>query len=143
MKPSSLSTWATRTLSLVAGMSTAGRSMRLALRMRVSMSARESVIMVGSSSPAGLRDAWDQAVAGHAAETDAADAELAVDRPRPAAQPAAQPDADLLARQELVLLRVALVRLQLLHALDELDVLCFGRHVGVPCVSLFAELHAE
>src|SRR2546421_8165790 len=111
MKPSSLSTWATRALSLVAGMSTAGRSMRLALRMRVSMSARESVIMVGSPSPAGLGHARDQSVAGHVAETDAADAELAVDGPRPAAQAAAQADADPLARQQLVLLRVALVRL--------------------------------
>src|SRR5262249_24988146 len=98
MKPSSLSTWATRALSFEAGMSTAGRSMRLALRMRVSMSARESVIMVVWPSPARLRDARDQPVTGHAAETDAADAELAVDGAGPAAQAAAQPDADLLAR---------------------------------------------
>src|SRR5205085_8441603 len=100
MKPSSLSTWAMRCLSLVLGMSTAGRSMRLALRMRVSMSAIGSVIMAGILSPARFLDARDQAVAGHVAEADAADAELAVHRARPAAQPAAQADADLVARPQ-------------------------------------------
>src|SRR6476646_10107636 len=94
MKPSSLSTWATRALSLVAGMSTAGRSMRLALRIRVSMSARESVIMVGSPSPAGLGHARYQTVAGHVAETDAANAELAVDGAGPATDAAAVADTD-------------------------------------------------
>src|SRR5919108_2326932 len=109
MNPSSLSTWATPILRRVAGMSTAGRSMRLALRMRVSMSARLSVIMVGAPSPAGLLDAGDQAVAGHVAEADAADAELAVDGAGPAAQLAAQPDADHLARRhQLGLDRLAL-----------------------------------
>src|SRR4051812_32372013 len=107
-------------LSLVADISTAGRSMLLALRMRVSMSAMGSVIMgkflrvsgprypaaaprrpeprALSMSPAGLADAGDEAVAGHVAEADPADAELAVHGPRPAAQLAAHLDADLLAR---------------------------------------------
>src|SRR5262249_8575282 len=113
MKPSSLSTWATPILRRVAGMSTAGRSMRLALRMRVSMSARGSVIMVVVSSPARLDYARDEPVAGHVAEADPADAELAVDRPRPAAQPAAQADADLVPRPQLRLVRLAFARLQL------------------------------
>src|SRR5919197_1288280 len=87
MKPSSLSTWATLAFRRVAGMSTAGRSIRQALRIRVSMSANGSVIMVHAPSPAGLFDARDQSVAGHVAETDAADAELAIHRPGPATQP--------------------------------------------------------
>src|SRR5262245_22678330 len=105
MNPSSLSTWARRALRLVAGMSTAGRSMRLALRSRVSMSAIESVIMARLS-PARFLHTRDEAVAGHVPKTDPADAELAVHRPRPAAQPAAQADADLVARPQLVLGRV-------------------------------------
>src|SRR5262249_51113202 len=97
MKPSSLSTWATAALSLVAGISTTWRSMREALRMRVSMSASGSVIM-GTSSPARFLDAGHQPVEGQAAETDPADAELTVHRPRPTAQFATQSDADALAR---------------------------------------------
>src|SRR5436190_2158011 len=125
MKPSSLSTWARLIFRRVAGMSTNCRSMRLALRMRVSMSARGSVIMVGCPSPAGLHDAGDQSIAGHVAEADAADAELPVHGPRPAAQPATQPDADDLTRQHhlgLVLL-AALVRggLDLAHVPVEGD----------------------
>src|SRR5262245_53221496 len=98
MKPSSLSTLATAAFIFVEGMSTVGRSMRLALRMRVSRSAIGSVIMVCAPSPAGLGDARDQPVARQAPEADPADAELAVDRPRPAAQLAAVADADDLAR---------------------------------------------
>src|SRR5215468_9296679 len=97
MKPSSLSTCATLIFSRVAGISTTWRSMRLALRMRVSMSASGSVIMA-CSSPARFLDARDHAVTGQAAEANAADAELAIDRPRPAAHLAAQPNADDLAR---------------------------------------------
>src|SRR5262249_30469961 len=100
-------------LRLVAGMSTAGRSMRLAFRRRVNMSAMGSVIMAVLSSPARLFDAGDEPVARHVPETDAANGELAVDRPRPAAQAAAQPNANLVARPELGLGRVALVALQL------------------------------
>src|SRR5437763_7022560 len=99
MNPSSFSTWATLIFSRVAGMSTNGISMRLALRMRVSMSASVSVIMVVSSSPARLLDTRNQPAARHVAEADAADAELAVHGPRPATQPAPQPDLDALARR--------------------------------------------
>src|SRR5437764_15109733 len=56
MNPSSRSTLASATFSLVAGISTNGRSMVLALRMRVSMSAIGSVIMAVSS-PRGYQDA--------------------------------------------------------------------------------------
>src|SRR5262249_37185667 len=129
MKPSSLRTWATLILRRDAGMSTAGRSMRLALRMRVSMSANESVIMVVAASPAGLLDARDQPLAGHVGETDPADAELAVHGAGAAAQLAAQPHADLVARpHRLDLLRIALALLQPLQLLVELDVFRFGRH---------------
>src|SRR5205085_1429336 len=112
------------------GISTAGRSMRLALRMRVSMSAIGSVIMawVPFRSPARLAHAGDQAAAGHVPETDAADAELAVDGPRPPAQLAAQADADLLARRHLDLLRVAPVGLQLRHLLAKRGHLCGSGH---------------
>src|SRR3954451_3226302 len=145
MKPSSLSTWATAILSRLAGMSTTGLSIRLALRIRVSMSANESVIMVGGPSPAGLLDARDQPVAGHVAEADPADAELAVDGARPAAQLAPQPDADLLARQHLDLVRRALAGLELGQLLLELHDLRFGCHVGSwpRRVSRLAEGHAE
>src|SRR3954462_5044772 len=130
MNPSSLSTWARATLSLVAGMSTAGRSIRLALRIRVSMSAIGSVIMVrGPPLPAGLLDARDQPVAGQVAEADAADAELAVDGPGPAAEPAAAADADQLPRLELLgLVRLLLARLQGGHLALEPDHFGFGRH---------------
>src|SRR5690348_12111016 len=114
MKPSSFSTWAICCLTEVAGISTAGSSMRLALRMRVSMSAIGSVIMaIWFLLPAGFLDARDQAVAGHIAEANAAHAELAVHRPSPAAQPAAEADANLVARPEFRLGRVAPRRLQL------------------------------
>src|SRR5215203_4516261 len=99
MNPSSFSTWATAAFCLVAGMSTAGRSIRLALRMRVSMSAIGSVIMVVGSSPARLLDARDQAVVGVVPEADAADAELPVHRAGTTAHLAAHPDADALARR--------------------------------------------
>src|SRR5262245_30192258 len=121
MKPSSLSTWAIRSFWRVVGMSTAGRSTRLALRRRVSMSAMGSVIMAGVSSPARFLDAGDQAVAGHAAEADPADPELAVVGARPAAQPAAVADADLVARPQLGLLGVLLVFLDQPQRLGELD----------------------
>src|SRR5271166_2697912 len=99
MNPSSLSTWATLAFNLVAGMSTAGRSIREAFRMRVSMSATGSVIMVAFPSPACSLDARNQSVAGQIAEADPANAKLAIHRPRPAAQLAAHADLDSLARQ--------------------------------------------
>src|SRR5262245_17419967 len=136
MKPSSLRTLAMAALSLVAGMSTAGRSMRLALRMRVSMSAIGSVIMVSAPSPAGLGHTRDEAVRGHPAEADAADAELAVDGARPAAELAAVADADDRARLHQlgrvalggVLLHLGLVDLEGLQLLLELDVIRFCGH---------------
>src|SRR5712691_3440285 len=95
-KPSSLSTCAIVTFTFVEGMSTAGDSMRFALRMRVNMSAIESVIMLrillvatpqaAHCLPARLLHAWDQALVRHVAETNSADAELAIDRTSPAAQ---------------------------------------------------------
>src|SRR5262249_49563567 len=99
MKPSSLSTWAIWPLTLVAGISTTGNSTRLALRIRVSMSAIGSVIMArGLPLPAGFLDAGDQAVGGQVAEANAADAELADQGTGPATQPAPQADADFVAR---------------------------------------------
>src|SRR5690242_11038013 len=80
------------------------------------------------SLPARLGDAGDEPVAGHAAEADPADAELAVDGPGPAAQPAAQPDADLFPRRHLDLVRLALARLELGHLPLELRNLRFGSH---------------
>src|SRR5437763_15998157 len=108
MKPSSLRTWARLILRRDAGMSTAGRSMALALRMRVSMSAIWSVIMVVGASPAGLLDAGNQPIAGQVAEADPADAKFTVDGAGPPADLAAHPDPDPLARRHrLGLLRVA------------------------------------
>src|SRR5947208_7858783 len=108
-------------------MSTTGRSIRLALRIRVSMSANGSVIMVAPS-PAGLLDARDQPVTRHVAEADPADAEFPVDRPRAATQLAAQPNADAVARPHLHLVRVPLALLQPGQLLLELHDLCFGCH---------------
>src|SRR5579883_87258 len=111
MKPSSSSTRASATLSLVAGISTSGRSISLALRMRVSMSAIGSVIMAVSSLsrlPGCLADARDHPVARKLTETNPAAAELAVHRSGPAADLAAADNLDArVARQDL--LRVALI----------------------------------
>src|SRR5262245_7222597 len=67
-------------------MSTNGRSMATALRMRVSMSAMGSVII---GSPARLLHAGNQSIQRQVAEAQPAQLELAVNRPRPAAQVAA------------------------------------------------------
>src|SRR5260221_6562600 len=58
----------------------------LALRMRVSMSARGSLVI---ASPGGLLHTRDQPHAGQSPEADAAHPELAHEGARPAAQPAA------------------------------------------------------
>src|SRR5215470_8522581 len=118
MNPSSLRTSATWTLSLVAAISTAGASMRLAFRIRVSMSAIGSVIITVHQItvlPARFLDAGDQAEVGHLAETDPADAELAKYGTGPATDPAAEADADPVARSELRLLRLPLRFLELLE----------------------------
>src|SRR5262249_24956554 len=108
MKPSSLRTYAMWAFCLVEGISTAGASMRLALRMRVSMSAIGSVIMM---LPARFLHARDQALEAHVAEANAAQAEFAIDSAGPTAQPAALANADLIAGPQLGLGRVALVGL--------------------------------
>src|SRR3954451_4600245 len=132
MKPSSFSTLARSILRPEAGISTAGFSTRTALRMRVSMSATGSVIMVEYSSPARLADAGDQAVGGHPAEADPADAELPQDRPRPAAHLAPQPDADPVARLQLRRGGVLAERLELIQLFLEPDGLGFGRQCSHP-----------
>src|SRR5258706_1175056 len=103
MKPSSLSTWAIRTLTLEAGMVNCLRLFVLALRRRVQKSAIGSVIMgrvlllLGLCLPGGLAHAGDLAAVGGGAQADAADAELAVD----GALAAAHRAAGVLARREL------------------------------------------
>src|SRR5262249_35747533 len=87
MKPSRLSTSARPHLTFEDGMSTCGRSIRTALRMRVSMSAIGSVIIVVEFPlPARLLYARNQPHIRQLAETNSADAELAIHRPRPAAE---------------------------------------------------------
>src|SRR5690348_6860614 len=83
MKPSSWRMWAMRTFKSDAGIFTVLAWIVFALRMRVIMSAIGSVIMIGSSrSPRGLAHARDLALVRHAAQADAADAELLVDGAR-------------------------------------------------------------
>src|SRR5262245_5792279 len=86
------------TLSVEAGMLVSLRPMRLALRMRVSMSAMGSVIM---GSPGSLAHAGDFAAQRALAQADAADAELAVHRARTAADAAAAVSAHLELRHAL------------------------------------------
>src|SRR5438874_13749700 len=107
MNPSSLRTCAKCALIPDAGISSTGRSMRAPLRIRVSMSANGSVIMVVRSSPTRLRDAGNQAVARQISKTDAADAELPIDRSGPSADLAAHFDPDPIARPELRIHRIA------------------------------------
>src|SRR5438132_4813319 len=99
--------------------------MRLALRMRVSMSAIGSVIIIEVPSskfqvqsrsrlctfvfvllPACFLDAGNETVAGHIAEADAADTELAVHGAGPAANAAAKADANSIARPQLRFVRL-------------------------------------
>src|SRR4051812_27010044 len=71
------------------GMRTVSCMATLALRMRVSMSATGSVmVMRGLPSPARLRDAGDLAGVDHLPQADAAQAEAAVDGPRAPTTPA-------------------------------------------------------
>src|SRR5215210_7822682 len=124
MNPSSFRTWAMLALSLVAFISAAGRSIEFALRIRVSMSAIGSVIMAVRPLPAGLADARDHPVGRQGAETDAADAELLVHGPRPAADLAPGPDLHQVARAQdlgLVPLRFRLAHLGLV-GVDPLQV---------------------
>src|SRR5262245_52559873 len=79
-------------------------------------------------SPTRLLNAGDEALAGHVAEADTADAELAVHRPRPPTQLAAALDPDLLARRHLHRGAGPPAGPQLRHLLAELHVLRFRRH---------------
>src|SRR5688572_12955194 len=83
----------------------------LPLRMRVSMSAMGSVIVMSSDPlPTGLRDAGNLAGVDHGAEADAAEPELAVHRLRPAAATAAGVGPHLELRLALRLLDQCLLR---------------------------------
>src|SRR5687768_16734917 len=73
-------------LSLEAGMSTVSFAAWMPLRMRVRKSAIGSVMAL----PAGLRHPRDEPLMGELAQADPAQAELAVDRARPAAAAAAR-----------------------------------------------------
>src|SRR3982751_6241388 len=74
-------------LSLLDGMTTSSWAAWIPLRMRVRRSAMGSVI--DTRSPAALGHARDEAVVRELAQADPAQAELAVDRARPATAPAA------------------------------------------------------
>src|SRR5437588_9397122 len=90
MYPSRCRMAANASLSLEDGMRTVSCMATLPLRMRVSMSAMGSVIVIASSpSPAGLRDAGNLAGVDQLPKADPAQPELAVDRARPTAAPAA------------------------------------------------------
>src|SRR5471032_2650849 len=86
---------ATSAFSLEAGTYTFGWRAEIALRTRVSMSAMGSLViflLLGARfSPTGLGHAWNLAVQGELAETQAANAELPQKRARTAAAPAAVP----------------------------------------------------
>src|SRR6478609_2876137 len=87
------------------GMRTSSCIATLALRMRVSMSAIGSVIViVRLPSPAGLGHAGDLARVHELAQADPAQAELAVHRSRPAAAPATGVGPDLVLGLALLLL---------------------------------------
>src|SRR4051812_23534910 len=108
-------------------MSTTARSIRLALRIRVSMSAIGSVIMA-LFSPARFLHTRNQAIAGQAAETDTTDAKFAVNCPRTSADLAAETDADPLAGGHLNFIGRPLAGFQLRQLLAESDILGFGCH---------------
>src|SRR5688500_8800582 len=90
MKPSSLSTLAIATLILEDGMRTVSCLAETPLRIRVSMSAMGSdIVMFAPSLPAGLRHAGDLSLQRELTEANAAHREHADVATRPAAQPAA------------------------------------------------------
>src|ERR1700730_1624728 len=74
-----------------------------ALRMRVSMSAIGSVIVIVGPSPAGLGDTGDFAGMDHLAQAEPAQSELAEHRPRAPAPPASRVGAHLELRLALLL----------------------------------------
>src|SRR5499427_2320311 len=89
MNPSCSSTFRTSSFRREAGMSTRSWPARIALRSRVNRSLSVSLVFIAS--PRGLHDAGDVPHVGVLPETDPAQAELAEDAPRPAAD-AAAPD---------------------------------------------------
>src|SRR5580698_7866414 len=90
MYPSRCKMTARDSLSLELGILTLSCMAVLALRMRVSMSATGSVIVMSAfpPSPAGLGDTGDLSRMHHDAQADTTEAELAQHRTRPAAAPA-------------------------------------------------------
>src|SRR5690349_2023523 len=97
MSPSSFRTWAIATFSFEDGITTLGFSTICALRMRVSISAIGSLMLIRKSPrglgalrlPAGLDDARDVALERQIADLVAAEAELAEGATRPAGHAAA------------------------------------------------------
>src|SRR5947209_12304926 len=90
MYPSRCRMAASASFSFEDGMRTVSCIATLPLRMRVSMSAMGSVIVIASPpSPAGLRDAGHLAGVDQLAKTDPAQPELAIDRARSTAPTAA------------------------------------------------------
>src|SRR5690242_16876143 len=82
-----------------------------AFRKRVSMSAIGSVIVIRAApSPRRLRDAGDLDGVRHLSQTDAAQAEVAIHRPRPPTATAAGVGADLELRLPLLLVDQCLLR---------------------------------
>src|SRR3954447_7023771 len=98
---------ATSRLRFEAGISTSSRAAWIPLRMRVRKSAMGSVVC-GIGLPGGLGHARDQAVVGHLAQADPAQAELAVHGTRAATALAAR-----------VLAGLELGRARLAHPLGE------------------------
>src|SRR5690349_8996966 len=102
---------ASASFSFEDGMRTVSCITTLAFRMRVSMSANGSVIVIDVLlSPARLGHARQLAGVGHAPQADAAQPELAVHRPRPAAPAAPRVGAHLELGLALLLLDECLLR---------------------------------
>src|SRR5579875_711765 len=111
MKPSRSRIWASASFSLEPGMVTVSFWAVLALRIRVSMSAMGSVIvMCRPPSPARLGHAGDLSGMDHLPQADPAQAELAVDGLRPSAATAPRVRPDLELRRALLLLDECLLR---------------------------------
>src|SRR5439155_15094586 len=99
---------------------------------------KTSEVFLRGGLPARLLYSRDETVAGHVAEANAADAELAINRAGPATYLAAALDADPLARQHLDFVGGPPAGLQFLQLSPVLDVLCFGRHSLGHFLSLWA-----
>src|SRR5487761_1996804 len=90
MNPSRSRTLARFSLSFELGIFTVSNIAELALRIRVSMSAMGSVIVIAVPLPARLGDARNLARVHHLAQADPAEPDLAVHRARPTAALAAR-----------------------------------------------------